>query len=576
MQMPPFARLAGRYAARAARLGPSLRGAVLRRDVLAGLGLAAVAIPEQLATARLAGLPATQGLMVFAVASVVMILIARDRALSVGADSTIAPMVAVSAVAATTAGAGAAMGLGTEAPGSAAGSAALLALMVGTVLWAIAALGLDWLARLLSKAVAAGMMAGIALHILIGRLPTALGMDLPAASPVATLFAMAARIDTARAAPLAVAMAVALTCLVGHARAPRWPAPLIALGGALAVAVVFDPAGIWLPTLAIGPDGGGAPQAAGFDRDQIIALAPAALSIAFLCLSQTAVILREGRAPDTAPRRRNAIAAVGVANIACGLAGGFPVNASPPRTAMLRAAGATSQLAGLVAAMLGVAVAALGSGLVARLPAAALAGVLICLALRLFPRAALADLLRRSRPEGAIALATAALVTLLPLQAGLPLAIALSLIWASAPVFQPRVAVMRQVPGSSVWWHSRPRDPESPAGAPLVLGLSSSMNFANAELVAADIRAHIAALPQPPRLLVLECAGLLSVDLTAADTLAALVTELRGAGIAVALARLESQRAEEELRRAGFFAHLGQQNLFLSVDQAVRAGGGDA
>jgi len=129
-------------------LFPSLRGARPRQDLIAALTLAALAIPEQLATARLAGLPAAQGVAVFAAAAVVMALVSRDRTLSVGADSSIAPVIAAA--------------LAVAAPP---GSAALIAAMVGGVLCFLALFRMEGIARLLSMPVAAGMMAGIAIHI---------------------------------------------------------------------------------------------------------------------------------------------------------------------------------------------------------------------------------------------------------------------------------------------------------------------------------------------------------------------------------------------------------------------------
>ena len=532
---------------------PTLATASARHDLVAALTLAAVAIPEQLATAQLAGLPAAQGLVVFAAASVAMLLVARDATLSVGADSTIAPLVA--AVLAAT--------------GAGPGDAALLAALIGAVLLAVCLLRLEWIADLLSKPVAGGMLAGIALHILVGRLPTALGLALPPAGPVATLTALWHHEAEARAAPLAMALAVAALCLAGHRIGRRLPAALAAVTAAMAAAVLADPAAELFPRVT---GLAGVPDLAlpTLSLDRATDLLPVTVSIAFLCLSQTTVVLRAGRT-DSAQARRNAFGAVGLANLATAAIGGFAVNASPPRTQLLREAGARSQVAGLLAAVAGLALLVTGAGLLAQLPAAALAGVLIYIAIHLMGSAALPDILRRSPTEGAIALATAALVTLLPLTAGLPAAILLSLVYAALPAFRPRVVTLRNVPGTTVWWH-RPETPGAP-GHPgvLVLGLTSPINFANSAGTIAGIRAHLARLPQPPRLLVLECAGVLAVDLTGADALAGLVEALGADGLRIALARLESDRARRDMERSGLIDRLGSGNVFQSVDAAIRA-----
>ena len=533
---------------------PTLRSSSPRHDLLAALSLAAIAIPEQLATARLAGLPATQGLIVFAVASVMMLLVSRSATLSVGADSTIAPLIG------TTLAAGAAVH----------GDAALLAGMVGALLLAVYAMRLEWIANLLSKAVVGGMLAGIAVHILIGRLPIAFGLDLPPANPPDTLALLLHHAGEARLAPFLMASGIAAVCIAGSQIRKHFPAPLLALATAVAVAAVFDPgASIFPRTEALSGNAGLAWPSP--DPANMAALLPVALSIAFLCLAQTAVVLRSGR-HDSAETRRNAFGAVGIANIAVACIGGFGVNSSPPRTQLLRDSEAHSQLAGFGAALIGVLLVLFGAGLIRALPSAALAGVLIYIAYHLFTNAALEELIRRSPREGFLALATAALIIVMPLGIGLPVAILLSLLHASLPLFHAEVVELRNVPGTTIWWH-QPASEHAKAGSsePLVLGLTSPINFANAAGIVGRIRGTVAACPAPPTLLVLECAGVLAVDLSGADLLMELIRDLRARSIPVAIARLESDEAQQDMVRNGLLDCLGRENLFLSVSEAVSA-----
>lgn len=533
---------------------PTLRSASPRHDLLAALSLAAIAIPEQLATARLAGLPATQGLLVFAVASVMMLLMSRSATLSVGADSTIAPLI----------------GTTLAAGGTVHGDAALLAAMVGVLLLAVYAMRLEWIANLLSKAVVGGMLAGIAVHILIGRLPIAFGLDLPAANPPDTLALLLRHAGEARLAPFLMAGGIAAVCIAGSHIRKHFPAPLLTLAVAVAVAAVFDPDASIFPRTEVlsGSTGLAWPPP---DPASMAALLPVALSIAFLCLAQTAVVLRSGR-HDSAEARRNAFGAVGLANVAVACLGGFGVNSSPPRTQLLRDSEAHSQLAGLGAALIGVLLVLFGAGLIRALPSAALAGVLIYIAYHLFTNAALEELIRRSPREGVLALATAALIIVMPLGIGLPVAILLSLIHASLPLFHAEVVELRNVPGTTIWWH-QPASEHVRAGSsePLVLGLTSPINFANAAGIVGRIRGTVTACPAPPRLLVLECAGVLAVDLSGADLLMELIRDLRARSIPVAIARLESDEAQQDMARNGLLDCLGRENLFLSVSEAVSA-----
>lgn len=535
-------------------LFPSLRDAHPRRDLVAGVTLMAIAIPEQLATAQLAGVPAAQGLIVFAVAALVMLVVTRDRALSVGADSTIAPLIAAT----------------LAASGAVPGDAALLAGMVGLGMLAIYALRLEWVAELLSKAVAAGMLAGIAVHILVGRLPTALGLPAHAGSPTQTLRLVLGDLSEIRFAPLAMALGVAGLAMLGARANKRFPAALLALIGAVGVAAVMDPQGALFPRVqaASGSVGLAFPD---LSAERAVTLLPTALSVLFLCLSQTTIVLQTGGQTEPAARR-NAFGAIGMANLAVAAIGGFGVNSSPPRTQLLREAGARSQLAGGFAALVGLALIWTGAGLIERLPAAALAGILVFIALHLLGAARLRDLMRRSPSEGLIALATFALVIGLPLNSGLPLAILLSLVYASLPLFQSDVVELRNVPGTSIWWHRPEGAPGTARDWPevLVLGLTSPVNFANVASIVARIRERIAEGPAP-RLVVLECAGVLAVDLSGADRLGDLVEDLRGKGISVAMARLESAHAQRDLDRSGFLERLGRDNFFQSVSEAVTA-----
>jgi MFS superfamily sulfate permease-like transporter len=309
-----------------------------------------------------------------------------------------------------------------------------------------------------------------------------------------------------------------------------------------------------------------------FQPDIALKLLPAALVIAFLCLFQTTVVLRDA-GTDRATDRRNAIGALGLGNLAAAGIGGFAVNSSPPRTAILRSAGATSQLAGLGAAALSLAIAWLAPDLLRLLPAAALAGVLVHVAIHILPISGFARLLRDSRPEAAIALMTTALVTALPLQSGLPLAMLLSLLYATLPLFATKVVRLTNVPGTTVWWHRPDATKEDDARGILVLGLTSPMNFVTAEGIVDEIRAFLAAegAARPPKLVVLECAGLLSLDFTGAHGLEQLIAECRAAGTDIALARVESDRARWQLARSGVAATLGPDRVFATVAEAVQA-----
>lgn len=523
-----------------------------RRDLIAILTLAAIAIPEQLATAQLAGMPAGQGLLVFMAAALVMTVVSKSPSLSVGADSTIAPVLVTA-------------GVGAAVPGT----MPIIAAMVGAILVGVAVFRLERIARLLSIPVATGMMAGISVHILVGRLPAALGLEPAPGSVVETLSAVWRDWPDARAGPFVLAVGVVAACLAGLALGRRFPAPLVALALASACVAVIDPAGVLFRRVAV-HDLSLELHMPGVTLEAALGLLPTAMTVAVLCLFQTTMILREGQG-DTPELRRNAFASVGLANIVSAGVGSFAVNSSPPRTKVVRDTGASGQLVGLGAAILGLLLVVIAPRTLTFLPVAALSGVLAYIALRIFPLAKFKSLLRHSPAEAVIALATMVFVILLPLQSGLPLAILVSLLHATLPLFATQVVELRQIPGTTIWWHQPETERSDLRKDVIVLGITSPVNFANAEGVVAEILGFLRNRATPPRVVVLEGAGMLSVDITGAECLARMFRDLRADDIEIGLARVESDRAREQLGRSGLLDELGENRIFNSVDDAIRA-----
>ncbi|MFP1632394.1 SulP family inorganic anion transporter [Zhengella sp. ZM62] len=543
---------------------PTLAQARPGADVLAGISLAAVAIPEQLATGRLAGLEPASGLIAFAAATLAFAALGRSPCLSVGADSTISPVIA-----------GAIAGSAAAAAG-AESSAAVLAVMVGILLILVRILRLGWLADLLSAPVGAGLMAGIAAHIVVGRLPSLLNLNIPMLSMGETLLRLARDRGTADPLPLALGLAVALCCALGHRFAPRWPVALAAVAAAASFAALVDPEGVRFPRA--GPVSGGLAWFPDGLRDAgtFVALIPAALTITFLCITQTAAIEKVD-APRTVgafgpwrDRMTGEIGALGAANVLAGLAGAFAVNSSPPRTAVAAAAGARSQLASIVAAALALAVLFGAGGLLEALPVAALSGVLLFVAGRIFPAHLLAHIFRHSPDELILAISAALLVIVLPVQTGAAMALLLGILHAAQASLRPQAGELLRVPGTTVWWRARADEYGERVPGVLVLGIGAPLNFITTPRILETLDEALAAQRKASKIVVLEAAGVLAVDITAADLLARRIAEMRNAGLEVAIARLEAARGAHEAEATGLIAAVGPDKIFLTVEEAVR------
>jgi len=526
-------------------------------DMIAGLTLAAIAIPEQMATARLAGLPPQVGFFAFLAGALGFAVLGASRPLSSGADSTIAPIFA--GVLITMAAAG--------TPHYAA-LAAALAMMVGALVLIGGACRMGWVGDLLSIPVMTGFLAGIALHILASQLPAAMGVAHPIGEVPAQFLALIRAAPQANLASVAIAVGVLAIIAIGERVSRRAPSALAALVLAtLAVgALHLDRHGVAL----LGSVDGGLPSLAApalFYRDWV-RLAPLALLIALVVMVQTAAVSRtfitDGDGADVDGDFRG----VGLGNLLAGLFGAFPVDASPPRTAIVAEAGARSQLAGLTAAVAIAVLLAAGTGLLARIPTAGLSGILLFVALRLIRLKDMAMILRRSPAELGLTAATAAGLIILPIAWGVALGVALSIlhgVWSGARI---KVQPMSRIPGSSVWW---PRATGETVQGVAVLTFSAPLTFLNADGFAREFLAQVKPGASAVKLAVLEAAGVVMIDFTAARDLEGVVKTCRAAGVDVAVARLESVAAEEAFARLGLTELIGADHIFPSVAEALSA-----
>ncbi len=543
----------------------SLRGfraTWLPGDALAGLLLAAIALPEQLATARLAGLAPETGLIAFIAGTLGFAAFGTNRFLSCGADSTIAPIFAggLAAIAAT-------------ASPDYAHAAALLALMVGALMIFAALLRAGWVADLLSAPVITGLLAGIAAHIVVGQLAVILGVpDAPGMLPPRTLHFLRALPDS-RPAALAVGLGVLAIALLTERIAPRVPGALIGLILAILAVATFNlaPHGVavlgQIPPLSLHPSVPSIASAAELEQ-----LLPLALIVALVCMVQSATVLRAYPSDPAGPRHVSRdFSGVGAGCLLAGLFGAFPVNASPPRTAVVAESGGHTQLAGIVALLLAAVLAFYGNALLAIIPQAALGGLLISVAIRIFRLNEMARIARYGGNEILLVITSALLVILLPIQSGMLAAIVLSLVHSFTIIARPHCTELLRVPGTTIWWPPAEAPASKREPGVLVFALGAPLNFTNASYVSLRLTDAIAAQPTLPHLVVLEASGMIDIDYTGGRQLQQTIARLRTRGMVIALARLSATPAQIDARRSGLLDTLGAGMVFRSVDEAVKA-----
>lgn len=542
----------------------SLRGygrSWLPGDLVAAMTLAAIAIPEQLATARLAGMPPITGLLSFAAGSLAFAVIGTNRYISVGADSTIAPIM-VGGLAAIAA-AGSAQYVAT---------ASVLALLVGVVLLASSLLRLGWIADLLSVPVTTGFLAGISIRIISGQLPAIMGIEVPPGPVVDELAALWAGLPHTNPLAVAIGLGVFVATLLAERLSARIPGALMGL--------VASGVAVWL----LGPSHGGVAVLGRLplalpsltpmfpDLRELTQLLPLTLIIALVCIIQTAAVAQAF--PADADGRENVnrdFAAVGAGSILAAALGAFAVNASPPRTAVALESGGRSQLSSLLAIVLVAATVWLAAAAFAFVPEAALSGVLLFIGVRIFRLTTMKQIYRRGGWEILLVLASAALVVFLPIQTGVTMSIVLSLLQGIYIIARPECAVLSRVPGTTVWWNLPREECGERVPGVLVFAPGVPIYFTNANYVHGKLMDAIAAATEPCRLVVIEANGMIDIDFTGSQVLQKTVVELRGRHIDVAVARLESDRAQHAAAQTGLIAALGADHVFRSVEEAIDA-----
>ncbi|WP_316228939.1 SulP family inorganic anion transporter [Bradyrhizobium sp. SZCCHNR1070] len=540
----------------------SLRGwslSALPADLVAGLTLAAIAIPEQMATSRLGGFAPEIGFFAFIAGSLGFAVFGANRYLSCGADSTITPIFA-----------GGLALLATSGTLDYFALAAALALLVGLMLACAGAFKLGGIADLLSVPVTVGFLAGIAIHIIVSQLPGVLGVPSPAGPTLERIAELARHVTDANPFTMTIGFGVVAIVTTSEMISVRIPGALIALMAATLLVIVahLEDKGVHV----VGALSGNlpTPKIPEIAPEQWAKLVPLSFLITIVVMVQSAATSRAFPSDSDQPADidRDFIGAA-AGSLLAGLIGAFPVNASPPRTGIVAETGGRSQLSGLVAAALVLALIGFGARLLAHVPEAALGGVLLFIALRIIRLSQILRIYRQSKGEFLLILATAAAIVVLPIEQGVALGIGLSLLHGIWSTTRAHLVRFERVPGTTIWWPAHPSIKGERSADVAVVGFQAPLSFLNATTFRAGVQ-HLLQ-NQQPRLLVLEASSIPEIDFTAAQALLELIKLCNQQGVSFAVARLESLRAQDAFERFGLYDVLPRDHMFHSVDEAVRA-----
>jgi high affinity sulfate transporter 1 len=535
----------------------SYRREWLRRDVVAGVVLTALLVPQGMAYAELAGLPPVTGLYATLVPLLAYAVFGPSRILVLGPDSALAPLVAAAVI--PVAGAD---------PAERVAVAGLLALMVGALLLVGAIAQLGFLTDLLSKPVRLGYLAGIALIVIADQLPRLLGVPSTGERFVDDVGDFVRNLGEIDPTTAALGIGCLVVVLVSWQIAPAAPGILVAVAGSAILVRVFG-----LDVSVVGAVPGGLPSLTvpSPSVDDLGRLGLAAAAIALLAFADTSVLSRSyaSRLGDRVDQNRE-LGGLAAANLATGLFQGFPMSSSSSRTPVAEAAGARTQLTGVVAAAAIGLVLVVATGLLKNIPTAALAAVVIAAVLRLIDVPAMRWLLRVNRGDFALAVASFTGVLVLGILPGVGFAIALSVIAVLERAWHPYSAVLGRVPALK-GYHDTQRHPEGVQVPGLLLfRFDAPLFFANAEVFRDALHQALDAERRDVRTVVVAAEPITDVDSTAAEVLAEILAELDRRGIELAFAELKGP-VKDTLRRYGLMEQIGEERFYPTIGLAVRA-----
>jgi high affinity sulfate transporter 1 len=532
----------------------------LAHDIIAGLVLVTMLVLVGIAYAVASGVPGINGLYATIVPLLAYAVFGPSRILVLGPDSSLAPVIL-----------GVVLPLSGGDPHRAVALAAMMAVVSGIVCIAAGAARLGFVTELLSKPIRYGYMNGIALTVLISQIPKLFGFSIEGDGPVGKVWAIADALLGERANWAAFAIGAGTLAVILLLRnSKRVPGILIAVVGATVIVAALD-LGARANVSVLGPLPQGLPAFAipWITYSDIVPVLIGGCAAALVSFADTSVLSRAYAArTGTNVDPNQEMMGLGAANLAAGLFQGFPISSSSSRTPVAEAAGARTQMTGVVGALAVALLLLAAPNLLQHLPAPALAAVVIASAIGLIEVTDLIRIFRIQRWEFWLSIVCLVGVAVFGAIPGIGIAIGIAVIEFLWDGWRPHSAVLGRAEGVR-GYHDITRYPDARQIPGLVLfRWDAPLFFANAELFKERVLDAAAQAPAPVRWLVVAAEPVTSVDVTAADSLAELDEILHRAGIEFCFAELKDP-VKDKLKRFGLFAQLGEGSFFPTIGAAV-------
>ena len=538
------------------------RSSWLRYDLVAGLVMTTMLVPVGIAYAEASGLPGINGLYATIVPLLAYAVFGPSRILVLGPDSALAALILTVV-----------LPLSAGQPQRAVAIAGMMAIVSGVVCVAAGLAHLGFITELLSKPIRYGYMNGIALTVLLSQIPKLLGFSVNADGPLRQTWGIINKVLAGSTNIVALVIGVsALTLILLLKRWPRVPGILIAVVAATVVVSIFNLAArAGVSVLGPLPKGLPAPSIPLASINDLVPILMGGIAIALVSFADTSVLSRTYAARLRTPVNPNPeMVGLGVANLAAAFFQGFPISSSSSRTPVAEAAGARTQVTGVVGALMIALLLVFAPDLLKNLPNTALAAVVIASAIGLFEVSDLRRIYRIQRWEFWLSMACFAGVAVLGAIHGIGLAIVIAVIEFLWDGWRPHSAVLGRVEHVK-GYHDITRYPKARQIPGLVLfRWDAPLFFANAELFRERSLDAVANSPTPVHWLVIAAEPVTSVDVTAADAVCELDDTLHAAGVELRFAEMKDP-VKDKLKRFGIYTHLGEESFYSTVGEAVSA-----
>jgi high affinity sulfate transporter 1 len=529
-----------------------------KRDLIAGVTVAALAVPSAMAYAEVAGVSPVAGLYALLLPTVAYVLLGSARQLIVGPEGSVSTLVGAAVLPMAVAGSPRAAEL-----------AAMLALLVAAFFAVAWAFRLGWISDYFSRPVLVGYIHGVAVILVIGQLGKLLGLSIRARDPLPQLWEVVRELNQVSGATVALGVVSLAVLLVLRFTVPRLPTALIVVVAAIGLSWAFDFQSHGVAVVGVIPSGLPSVTVSVPALHDVFALLPAAFGIFLVSFADEILTARSfaGR-HNQHVRASQELLAMGVANVAAGVTQSFSIGASGSRTAVNDNMGARSQIAGLIAAGTVLVILLFLTEPVQYLPKAVLGAIIVTAAVGLVDPQAWRDLAVIDPVELAIAAVTAGCVVFLGVLEALVIAVGLSMIDTVRRSAQPHDAVLGWVERLGRYGDvSLHRDARVTPGV-VVYRLDDRLFFANCRYFKARVREAIRAAPDRVTWLVLDAESMTHVDSTGVEALDELSRGLRRDGIGLAVARLRT-RLQEEFEENGLADTIGPEHFYATVRAAV-------